>query len=303
MAIRTWTLVSALVTTLAASATAFAQSAPPADPGAGQAASYDEVTLKNGGMLRGTVVSMEPEKEVAIVVQGTTAARHVPWAEVDQVTRGKTAPFPGVTIPPPPPAPPPFALSPTGSVLTYPPAPAVAPPVPGELGAPRLHIDSSTPVTLHETLETDLGRIRPIDCQSPCDKVIDGRSGQVFFFAGDEIPQSSRFHVTEKSGDVTVRVSPGSFGVRKAGGVLIGLGITAAVAGSVLLPIGMAVNAGNADSAAQMHSPASSSPLIPAGAATLGVGGAMLVTGIVMNVLGHTRYDFSTAAVPGGFRF
>ncbi len=300
MTIRRWTLVSTLVATLAVPATALAQSAPPPAPIAAIAAATsgnDEVVLNNGGMLRGTVVSVEPGKEVAILVQGTTDVRHLAWADVAQVNRGKYAAMP------PPLPPPPFPGTPVMAsalgTLGYTPVSTLPPPAPGELGAPRLHIETPTPVTLHETLDTDLGRERPIDCQSPCDKVIDGRAGQAFYFAGDEIPQSARFHLTEKSGDVTARVSPGNRGVRTAGAWLIGLGITGVTAGAITLPIGMAMNSGAA--------PGQSSSTVPmAGGVTLGIGAAMLLSGIVMNVVGHTRYDFSTAqtaAVPGGFAF
>src|SRR5690349_17308840 len=49
----------------------------------------DEVSLKNGGMIRGTIVSLEPDKEVVILVGGTGQQRRIAWAEVDKVKRGK----------------------------------------------------------------------------------------------------------------------------------------------------------------------------------------------------------------------
>jgi hypothetical protein len=39
------------------------------------AAGLDEVILKNGGMLRGTIVAVEPDVEVAVLVAGTTSLR------------------------------------------------------------------------------------------------------------------------------------------------------------------------------------------------------------------------------------
>ena len=70
---------------------------PPA-PGAGAAADAhggdDVVALKNGGMLRGTIVVIEPQKQVVILIQGTGEQRTVPWEEVDKVEPGKYAPAP-----------------------------------------------------------------------------------------------------------------------------------------------------------------------------------------------------------------
>jgi hypothetical protein len=52
--------------------------AQPVDPG------HDEVTLKGGGMLRGTVLGMEPGKEVVLLFAGKPAF----WSQVEQVTPG-----------------------------------------------------------------------------------------------------------------------------------------------------------------------------------------------------------------------
>jgi hypothetical protein len=297
MSIRRWTLVSALLTTLAAPGVAHAQSATPVVASAASPGGDDEVSLKNGGMVRGTVVSVEPGKEVAILVQGTGELRHLPWAEVDKVNRGKNAPVQ------PPASPLVPGVVPDGMLPAAPPLP---PPLVPELGAPRIHIEASSPVTLHEATVTLDGWRRPIECQSPCDKIVDGRSGRAFFFAGDEIPESTRFLLSEKSGDVAVRVSPGNASARTAGTAMLATGIIGASVGAVLLPIGLAMNASRASTpppgpglgALETHA----SPLPLAGGIMLGAGAALVVTGIVMNVLGDTRYEFRNLT-PGVIRF
>src|SRR4051794_24350053 len=51
----------------------------------------DEVTLKNGGLLRGTVVESDPERRlVTIVIQGTGEQRTLNWSEVAHVDLAKS---------------------------------------------------------------------------------------------------------------------------------------------------------------------------------------------------------------------
>lgn len=52
----------------------------------------DEVTLKDGGAIRGVVVSIEPGKGVKIVVPGEKDPRSIPWSQVADVQKGKYAP-------------------------------------------------------------------------------------------------------------------------------------------------------------------------------------------------------------------
>ena len=63
-----------------------ASSALAQDPG------VDEVTLKNGGSIRGTVISSEPGTSVKILEMGSKEPRVIPWAQVGDVEKGKYAP-------------------------------------------------------------------------------------------------------------------------------------------------------------------------------------------------------------------
>ncbi len=176
--------------------------------------------------------------------------------------------------------------------------PRPCPPSPGALGAPVLHIrpDAPMPISLHRGLPFG----GPIECTSPCDRPVDGRSGQPFYFAGDQIPRSESFHMTEKSGTVIAHVSPGSRSLQNAGTVFTTLGVLGLVTGAVMLPVGLATNSqpmpGMLES--EKHSP---SALALAGGVTLGVSAARhCIAGIVMNVMGRTRYDFTTASTATG---
>ena len=237
------------VATSVPSRAAFAQDAPPAataspvDP----TAPYDEVTLTNGGLLLGTIVSFDPGKEVVILIQGTGEQRHVPAGDVARIVRRRRdVPILAFPIAPPPPLPP--LIAPT-------------------LGAPRIHIVSDRPITLHGATSefgASFGRYQPVACVAPCDQVVDGRNGQFFYFAGDEIPRSDTFRLAEKNGDVRVSVSPGSYAMRSVGNTGIVLGTLGAVVGGVLLITGAAINSANAPNAAlPRYSPRRTRPARP----------------------------------------
>jgi hypothetical protein len=51
----------------------------------------DVVNLKDGGFIRGTVVSVEPGSHVMVVEYGKEKPRSVPWSSVADVQRGKAA--------------------------------------------------------------------------------------------------------------------------------------------------------------------------------------------------------------------
>jgi hypothetical protein len=150
---------------------------------------------------------------------------------------------------------------------------------PPPLGAPRLHIDSDFPVTLHE-VEPFLGDA--IVCQAPCGQVVDGREGQRFYFAGDEIPRSPPFALVEKSGEVVAAVHKGSFALSSTGHALMAPAILHLVAGAVLVPF-----------MTLARDPSTALDLQYAAGATLGVGAALLVTSIVLIVEGRTSFRFT----------
>jgi hypothetical protein len=148
-----------------------------------------------------------------------------------------------------------------------------------ELGVPRLQIESDFPITLHE-VEPFVGD--EIVCQAPCGRAVDGRAGQRFYFAGDEIPPSPAFALVEKSGDVLATVHKGNFALLATGRALLAPAILHLVAGAVLAPF-MALE----------RDPGTALDLQYGTGATLGVGTALLVTSVVMLIEGRTRFRFS----------
>jgi hypothetical protein len=182
----------------------------------------DEVTLKNGGSVRGTVVSSEPGQSVTILVLAEKEPRVIPWDQVNGVERGKfAAPL--------------AAAAPSGS----PPAQAL---VPGTPGVVRLHVQSPVPVEIYKHRdshgETSRGTTIVLDtprpvCASPCDVLVDGRRGREFSAAGDHAIESPRFSLAGLTGDQELEVS-GSPGLRAGGYLLLALGGIGLGAGTLL---------------------------------------------------------------------
>jgi hypothetical protein len=267
--------------------------APAADAGA------DEVLLKNGGVLRGTVVALDPGNEVSILVAGADKPRVVPWGEVANVERGKYAAG-GAT---PPPAVPGYPTPPSAASTD-------APPALGSPGVVRLHIESEKPgVKLLEEVSSTYGMVggygfalqelREV-CAAPCDQVIDGRRGQSFFFAGDGIPGSDDFTLASYHGDLLAKVDAGSTGLGAGGWTLTITGGTAMLMSPVFFLLGaMTTTSYDYDPVTQTEV-TSDKPLaswgIAAGGVILGVGAGMLAGGIVMLAMSGTDYELE----PGG---
>jgi hypothetical protein len=279
---------AALAACLSLSATALA-----ADPGP------DEVTLKNGGSIRGTVVSSEPGTSVKILEAGQSQPRVIPWSQVSDVEKGKYAPSaatqpgsagPGYGTKPPPP-----------------PADDAAPPEPkmGTTGVVKLHIDSPVPVTLIEQRSGIIGTYNGYGlvltasrktCSSPCDSVIDARRG-VFLIDG-QFPVPGSFDLSEMKGDVTMHVDPGSKGMRAGGVVAMVLGVTAAVTGGVLLPLALGTSTTDLNTSVTVSTP--NRPLQNAGIGLLAGGLAALGGGIALFVTGATHVKIEPSGAASG---
>lgn len=224
----------------------------------------DEVTLKSGGFIRGTVVSAEPGVGVRILELGSAEPRFVPWAEVADVARGKYAPPPPAPAPPPPPAAPPV-------------------PSPDAPGLVRLHIVSSEPLRVYRReyvasakahgAEVSFYRHVPL-CLSPCDRVLDDRGESEILVEGERVAEWE-LSLDDKQGDYELTVVPGSPDGRTFGGV------AAAVGGLMLLIAGPLVLAGELN-----HVRSEDQTLPITGAVT---GGLLVVGGFV--VWGVSRDD------------
>jgi len=293
-------------------APAHAQKAPELSTG------LDEVILKNGGMLRGTVVAVEPDKSVTMFVMMTGEQRVIPWAEVARVDRGKNA-----ALCPAPPAPRTQEAAPSSGLAS-----SAEPPLAsqadlelayarGEPGVVRLHIDSPEPgmqlyrvnTSPYPQYRTNPGTVAafPLSdliCLEPCDKYLDGRLGQQFFFGGSNMPPSAPFQVYKRSGTLNASVEPGS-DARFISGIMTGtLGGITTILGATVWILGVAegdVQKKNPDGTPMVNAAGAPiterGPLLAggdiAGPIAFGVGAAALVVGILVGRSGEISYTLS----------
>lgn len=157
----------------------------------------DEVTLKDGGSLRGIVISSEPGVGVQILEYGQKEPRTIPWDQVSDVVRDKFAPRP------PPAAPEAPAVSvvtvPGGSIAVAAGASAAgagAPPV-------RLHVESPVPVDVvtHGYDPATDSTVPKTLCVSPCDAYLHPELGQTLVVRGAHVTESRPFTLEGATGD------------------------------------------------------------------------------------------------------
>jgi len=254
------------------------------DPGS------DEITLKNGGSVRGTLVSSEPGRSVKILVLGEKDVRVIPWDQVGGLERDKFARRPATE---------PQATAATSSVV-----PPLVLPALGSPGVVRLHVESPSTVviTAHSTAYGSTGLYGfVIDaprtvCESPCDKIVDGSSGQGFTVGGEGLRESSAFSLVSRSGDVDLRVSPGHRSVFRGGFWMLMGGLTAIVVGGTFVGLGATADPNNPAGTVGSRS------WIAPGAIAAGAGLALVIGSIAMLASSQTTYTLrsATPAVRGG---
>lgn len=260
---------------LATAALLVSTSARADDPG------LDEVSLKNGGTIRGTVVSSEPGTSVKILEMGATQPRTVPWSQVSDVERGKYAPKV---------APQPGASGPGYLVPVAPQALPMPEVKLGEMGVVKLHIESPEPVQVFEHAAPQVAGIggytvvidnSTLVCTSPCDRVIDGRVGQQFSARGD-FPGVKSFTLNGFKDSMSLDVSPGSKGMRTGGILATTFGGAGLLVGGAFLLVGSTVSSVDGGSSGS-------------GTSTAGVGvmvgsGVLLIGGIVLLATSGTSW-------------
>jgi hypothetical protein len=252
-----------------------------ASAAAAQDLGNDEVTLKNGGSVRGTVVAVEPGTKVVILEFGQKDPRTIPWAEVADVEKGKYAPSAGAGEVPPGDA-----------------SPGYDKPAPEEPASPSeeakgpaimVHIDANRPVVLVEHVGSTFVQAggygfaiehTRVVCQSPCDRKVNASKGQEFAIAGDGVVVSEPFKLKEQSGPTTLVVDAGSRRVRVGGVWLTTFGGIFTGLGAVSLGVGFGLDNNEL-----------TRPMKIAGGVSLGVGLTMLSAGITMIVTQSTSVD------------
>lgn len=228
----------ALTLTIPASA-ALADDAPPA----AVAGMDDEVTLKDGGTLRGVIISVEPGKEVKILLLGDKDPRVIPWSQVADVQKGKYAPK--TTAEPgsagdgyKEPAPKKVAKK-----TAKPREPDEDPEPPMRPNRRKVHINSPEPATLMHVAGMGSGvvngqafviaAVEPV-CTSPCDEEVTIESGDSYYVDGS-FPSTGL--ISFYGSDNVVDVKPGSTGRRIGGWLTLSLSGGALAAGAAILTI------------------------------------------------------------------
>lgn len=230
-----------------------------------QPAPLDTVHLRDGGLIRGTILELQPGRSVTIQPAGDEPPKTLPWDQVESTSLAGAAP------------------APTAAAAPARPAPLSEDMFPGT-GQPRLTIElrgrrpvhlltpGSGPLTLSSSSTTvRAGLALRSVCQSPCGQLIDAREGYPYYFGGDRIPLSRPFYLNHLKGDVVAEVRPGRVGLLFGGVLLASYGGVGVITGGTLLGI-------DARTFAR-----------PGGIA-LGVGLAMLIGGTLMAIRGQTRY-------------
>ena len=173
----------------ASSSSAPAPRPPTVAPGVAQAVGQDVIYMKNGGILRGTIIDAIPDAQARIQL-ATGEIATVPWPAIERIEHGGSGPRPGALPPLPPaptPVPPPRVLASSAMVWVH---------VEGADGA-LLQVDRADDGTWVTACRA------PADVQVPV--------SPEYRIGGGGIRQSGVFHLRGLEWDhVTVTVSGGS---------------------------------------------------------------------------------------------
>lgn len=238
-------------------------------------AGADVIYLKNGGILRGTLIDAIPGSQARLQL-ATGEIATVPWTQIDRIGRAGEAPSPAAPAPAPAaPAPPPPATGPS-----TPSGPA--------LGGPSVwvHIDGSE----EARLEQDVTGYRDwrLVCRAPCDMQVP--TGKDYRITGDGLRPSGPFALQGREGDrETVEVNGASKGWFVFGVVLGGAGVVGAGIGLYVALIGAVVSSADSTATSYGNTPATTSDrktgedaekvgfTIAAAGAAAGVAGLVLI--------------------------
>ncbi|HEY6460132.1 MAG TPA: hypothetical protein VIY73_08270 [Polyangiaceae bacterium] len=178
----------------------------------------DVVFLKNGGVLRGTVIDAIPDSQVRVQL-ATGEIATIPWAAIARLEYGK--PGGARPAPPAPPAPP---AGPAGTVL--------------------VHVEGADDAEV-EMRPQDGGSWTTV-CSGRCDRALP--VGPTYRIAGGGMRPSRAFHLDPTAGRVNVTVNPSSTGWFVAGIVLVPLGGATMLIGGLIGLLGDATGDQSASS-------------------------------------------------------
>ncbi len=247
-----------------------AQPTPPAPTAAPVQGGSDVIHLKNGGLLRGTIIDVIPGSHARIQLP-TGEIAMVQWSEIARIENAGAKP---------PPEPPPAS---TAWRPPPPTPPVVAPPLTG----PKLlvHLEATRVVRLAR-YETVRG-VWDDMCESPCDKQVpvDGD----YRIEGVGVRPSGRFSLQGKAGDrVVIEVNAASKGWFAAGLVSGGVGLLTIVIGLYIVAVGAIGNSidkgfcsGTTTSGCGSSTTTSSDSIKAAGWTVTGVGAVLSTLGVI----------------------
>lgn len=229
---------------------------------AAAASGDDTVYLRDGGMIRGTIMEVIPGNHVSVQLANGQVAT-IRWDVIDRIDRHSQ---PGQTTVAPPPtttAPP----QPTGSVL--------------------VHMEGSDDVVLEQLSSS--GAWREV-CAAPCDKPL--ALGMEYRIGGSGTRASKPFDLEAENGQrLVLDVSRASSGAYAGGIVLISLGSVATFVGLIVLAVG----------GLQNDISNNGGGTVATGLVITGVGLASLIVGIVLTVGNkHTAVNQAMASADTG---
>lgn len=231
-------------------------------------AGLDTVELRDGGIVRGTIVELRPGELVTVIVAGEGGTRTFAWEEVTATHVGQVGAAPAAA---PAPAPMPLETRPASGAAAGRGRPRLTIEVRGRRQVHLFTPGQGLMVPTSQPTVVRSGAILRSVCQAPCGQVIDGSEGYPFFFGGDRVPLSRPLYLNDAEGDVVAEVRPGRLGFLVGGVLATSYGLVGTIAGATLVGIDHE----------RFGRP---------GGITLGVGAALLVSGIVMMVRGQTRF-------------
>lgn len=258
-------------------AAALAASALVAQSARAESVGPDVVNLKDGGFIRGTVVSVEPGSHVMVLEYGKEKPRSVPWGTVADVQRGKAA---GKSEP---------ASTSGDDAVPLPDLEEAEP----KASTRKVYIETEAAAELYQVVAAGsiavpngvafFSQAKSV-CVAPCGEPIDLEGGNYFYLAGEGFPGSRHFRLDPGKDPITVELTPGSTGGIIGGITLLSLGGASILAGGPLLLL-----AGIGDYGTGM---------LAGGAIALSVGAAGLAIGIPLLMGNTTKVELREGA-PG----
>ena len=236
-----------------------------------QPAPSDNIVLKDGGSIKGTLTEILPGDHATVQLpSGQTAT--VRWDVIHHIERG------GVTVQ--------TQQAPQANTVV------VQAPAPAARGKATVHLDGDQEIVLERQISGQWVTV----CNAPCDLALELDSN--YRIGGGGIRRSGVFRLAGKPGDhIIVTIDPASKGGFAGGIVLIAIGAPAFVIGGLTLLVVAAIDASNAGCSTtgyynncSTNTDTGTAKIV--GWSMLGGGAAGIILGIVLvSTNGHTSTE------------